>query len=178
MAHAQTAQTIHHSPFAVLDPDRAGAGGVVLSAVLPLAALVSVNAGAEALGLRAMVPAMDWMTLAPLVALPLWGVARWQVVQHGVAGHAAGRWIMALIAAAIVAPVLAAGADALVGSMITMVVLLIGMAAAARTAGVSKLAAALVLPGLLWTGAGAVVGFGAAAGGWSPPFGLTNSIRS
>lgn len=178
MAHAHTAEAVHFSPIAMLDPDRAGAGGVMLSAVLPLAGLMAVNAGAEMMGLRAAAPAMAWMAIAPLVFLPLWGVARWQVVQRGEAGHAAGRWIIALMAAAIVAPWLIAGADTLVGSMITMVVMLIGVAAAARAAMVSKLAAALLLPGLLWAGAGAVVGFGAAAGGWSPPFGLTNSIRS
>jgi tryptophan-rich sensory protein len=154
--------------------------GAVLNAVVPLAGLAIVTGGAEAAGLG--VPTMSplglpaWTgTLALIVMLPMWGIARWLAGKAGRQGRAAARWIVALIVVAIMAPFAVEFLDPLLGSAVFMVLLLIGLGAISRAAMVSGVATALLLPGLLWTGAGAIIAFGAVAGGWSPPFALTNS---
>lgn len=178
MAATWTSWSSDHSVF---DADRQDVLGVVLSAGLPLAGLVIVHAGAEAAGLASfIIPAPfglpAWMGMAALlVMLPMWGIARWLVARHGHEGHVAGWWVVALMAAVIIAPFAMAAVDVLMASMVSMLLLLTGIIAAARTAALSGPAAALLLPGIIWTGAGALVGFSIVAGGWSPPFALTES---
>lgn len=154
-----------------------------ISAALPLAGLLIVQAGADAFGVSAVHPDMPfglpaWSSLAVLVVtLPLWGYAHFLVAGRGPEGRRAGRWIAGFVALVLVLPFALASVDAFFGSFLSMLVLLTGIVAAGRTAAVSARASLLLLPGLLWTGMGALVGFGVAAGGWSPPFALTDTER-
>lgn len=165
------------------DHGRAGAMRAGFSAALPLIGLLVVYATGEAFGLRAAYPVMPfglpaWSGVAVLgLTLPLWGLAHMLVTQHGREGRLAGRWIAGFVVLALVLPFGLASADMVLGSFLSMVVLLAGIVAAARTSAVSGRASLLLLPGLLWMGLGALVGFGMAAGGWSPPFALTDTEK-
>ncbi len=63
-------------------------------------------------------------------------------------------------------------ANPLTASLLSMLVLLIGIIAAVRASALSAVAGILLLPGLLGLGIGSLIGFTTLAGGWSPPFGL------
>ena len=162
-----------------LDADRRDYFGLVLSAGLPLAAFVIANGMAK---LGGFVPLFfspfglpGWMGAALyLGALPLFGAARWLVAREGMEGRIAGWWIVALMAGAVVFPFLATPLDSLALSIASMLLILLGVAAAGRAAKVSPLAAMLMLPGLLWLGFSALVGLSFVAA-WSPPFALTNT---
>jgi len=162
-----------------LDADRRDYFGLALSAALPLAVFVIVNGLAE---LNGAVPLFfspfglpGWLgAVLYLGALPLFGAARWLVAREGVEGRIAGWWIVGLMAGAVVFPFLASPLDSLALSIVSMALVLVGVAAAGRAAKVSPLAAILMLPGLLWLGFSAFVGLSFVAA-WSPPFALTNT---
>ena len=161
------------------DADRRDYVGMALSAALPLAVFIIVNGLAD---FNNAVPLFfapfglpGWVGAALyLGALPLFGAARWLVAREGAQGRIAGWWIVALMAGAIVFPFLANAFDALALSIVSMLLVLVGVAAAGRAALVSRLAALLMLPGLLWLGFSALVGLSFVAA-WSPPFALTNT---
>ena len=174
---ATIAAVTHNFP-SFLDADRHDGIGAGLSAALPLVGLVAAYGAAEVLGIQPVLHAPlglpEWTgALALAISLPLWGTARWIVAEHGHEGRVAGWWIVALMIGAILAPFLLTVADPFMSTLVSMVLVLIGLAAAGRAAAVSGRATLLVLPGLAWLGLGAVLGFGVVAGGWSPPFAIT-----
>ncbi|WP_108397942.1 hypothetical protein [Devosia submarina] len=163
----------------VLDVNRHDVLGFLLSAVLPVAAYMVFNGVAQ---LNAVTPLFfapfgmpGWMGAALyLMALPLFGIARWMVAPKGEAGANAGWWLVALMAGTIVFPFIVAPLDSLMLSIMSMSLLIVGLGAAIRTAKVSHLAGVVMLPGLAWLGLSAFVGLSFVAG-WTPPFGLTNA---
>jgi len=151
-----------------------------VSAALPIAAFLGVHVLGQALGLDAIYPKLPfglpaWSNaLALAVTLPMWGYAHFLVSGRGPSGRIAGRWIVVFAGLLLVLPFALASFDAFFGGIFSLVVLLSGIIAAGRAGAISGRAGLLLLPGLLWTGVGALAGFGAVAGGWSPPFALMN----
>lgn len=179
---ATIAAVTHNFP-SFLSADRHDGIGAGLSAALPLGGLVAAYGAAEAFGIQPVLHAPlglpEWTgALALAISLPLWGAARWIVAEHGDEGRAAGWWIVALMVGAILAPFLLTIADPFMSTVVSMLLMLIGLAAAGRAANVSGRAALLVLPGVAWLGLGAVLGFGVVAGGWSPPFAVTQGAEA
>lgn len=166
----------------LFDADRHGILGLVLSASLPLAVFVILNGFAHLNGVQPLffapfgLPAWAGCALY-LGGLPLFGAARWMTVGRGQDGRVAGWWLVGLMAGVIVFPFIVAPLDSLALSMVAMALLVVGLAAGVRTAKVSRKAALLMLPGLLWMGFSAFVGLSFVAS-WSPPFGPTNSSHS
>jgi hypothetical protein len=155
---------------------------LVLSASLPLAVFVLANGVAE---LNGTLPLFfspfglpGWVGAALYIgSLPLFGIARWMIAREGHAGRVAARWIVALMAGAIVFPFIVAPLDSLMLSIASMALVIVGLAALARVAQISVKAALVMAPGLSWLGLSALVGLSFIAG-WSPPFGLTNANNS
>lgn len=166
----------------VLDADRNDVLGLVLSAALPLAVFVVANGIAEINGALPLffspfgLP--GWVGGALHIgSLPLFGIARWMVARHGHEGRVAGWWLVALMAGTIAFPFVVAPLDSLMLSIVAMLLLLIGLGAAARTGKVSPRAAWVMLPGLAWMGFSAFVGLSFVAS-WSPPFGIANGSQT
>lgn len=162
-----------------LDANRHDALGLSLSGALPLSVFVIVHGMAELAGVMPLFFAPfglpGWLGAALHIAtLPLFGMARWMVAQHGARGWSAGWWLVGLMAGVIALPFVVAPLDSLMLSLVTALLLLTGMAAGARVAAVSPRAALLMLPGLAWMGLSGFIGLSLAAG-WSPPFSLTNA---
>lgn len=146
---------------------------LAFAAVLPLAAFSAVNFLAEG-------AAIEPRFFSP-AGLPGWAGA----VVHlallfpmGLAiGLAAGKsrkilpWGVALIAAVITFPFVAAPLDSLTLALMMAFILLLTLATAIRVAETSRLGAWLMMPALLWLGFGAALGLAVAAA-WSPPFAL------
>ncbi|UJW87394.1 hypothetical protein [Devosia sp. SL43] len=161
-----------------LDADRHDLLGLVLSAALPLAVFMIANGVAELNGVLPLYFAPfglpGWVGAALHIgSLPLFGIARWMVAERGQAGRSAGWWLVALMAGTIAFPFVVLPLDALMLSIVSMSLLLLGVSAAVRTALVSTRAALVMLPGLAWMGLSAFVGLSFVAG-WSPPFALTH----
>jgi tryptophan-rich sensory protein len=163
----------------LLDVNRHDVLGFLLSAALPLASYMVFHGFAE---FNQVMPLFfapfslpGWVGAALyLLALPLFGVARWMVAGKSQEGANAGWWLVALMAGTIVFPFIVAPLDSLLLSILSMSLLILGLGAAIRTARVSRLAGLVMLPGLAWLGLSAFVGLSFVAG-WTPPFGLTNA---
>lgn len=167
------------SPKLLLDANRQDALGFLLSAALPLAAYVVFHGFADINNVTPLFFAPfgipGWVGGALyLMALPLFGIARWMIAEKSDDGRAAGWWLVALMAGTIVFPFVVAPLDSLMVSILTMGLLIAALGAGIRTARVSRLAGAVMLPGLAWMGLSAFVGLSFVAG-WTPPFGLTNA---
>lgn len=165
--------------LSALDVDRHTALAMVLSAALPLAAFVIVNGIAEPNGVQPLyfspMGLPGWLGAAlHLGCLPLLGVARWLVSVHGEAGHRAGWWVVALMAGIILFPFIVMPLDSVQLSMVTMGLVLLGLAAVVRVGAIEPRAAMLMAPALAWFGFSALVGLSFAAA-WAPPFAVTNS---
>jgi hypothetical protein len=163
----------------LLDANRHDVLGLLLSAALPLAAYVVFHGFAQ---LNDVMPLFfapfglpGWAGCALyLMALPLFGIARWMVADKGQQGATAGWWLVALMAGTIVFPFIVAPLDSLMLSIISMALLIVGLGAGVRTARISRLAGLVMLPGLAWMGLSAFIGLSFVAA-WAPPFGLTNA---
>ncbi|MGV8831374.1 MAG: hypothetical protein ACOH2N_05300 [Devosia sp.] len=161
-----------------LDANRRDGFGMVLSGALPLCVFIIANGLAELVGVLPLFFAPfglpGWIGAAlHLGSLPLFGVARWMVVECGRDGRRAGWWLVGLMAGSIALPFMAPQLDQLLLSVTTVALFLVGLAAAARVAKLSALAALLMAPGLVWMGLSGFVGMSLVAA-WAPPFGLTN----
>lgn len=172
------AKAIAIPQVSALDADWHDVLSLVVSAALPLALFILANGAADLAGTQALFFAPfgmpSWLgAVLHLGALPLFGAARWMVAGKGRAGRNAAWWVSGLMAGTIAFPFLVAPLDSLTLSAIAMALLIVGLASIARVARVSALAALLMAPGLLWMGFSALIGL-SFAGGWSPPFGLTN----
>lgn len=163
----------------LLDVDRHDVLGLTLSIALPISVLVVANGFAQISGVVPVffvpfgLPA--WVGAAALAGgLALFGVARWIVADRGSRGVTAGWWIVALMAGVIAFPFLVASLDSIMLGLVSMVILLVGIAASLRTAEVSRRAGWLMAPGLVWLGLSAMVGLSLAAA-WTPPFAVANA---
>lgn len=174
-----TTRAVSKQFLSVFDADRHNALGFVLSAAMPLAVFVVANGLAE---INGMVPLFfapfglpGWMGgVLHLASLPLFGIARWMVVDRGAEGRRAGWWLVALMAGMIVHPFLVMPLDSLVLSILAFALLVLGLGTMVRVGAVDPKAAMVMAPGMIWAGFSAFVGLSFAAA-WSPPFAVTNS---
>lgn len=175
---------IDHTGFAeplALNPNRNDAVGLALSAALPLAALVSVEAGASALGwaysdLQHLVnPALPEGLSLLLIAvmLPLLGLARWAAWQEGRKGRVASWWVVGLIAAALAYPVMGLVLDGFLMGWLELSLVVLAGAATLRVAGVSRPGLLCMVLPLLAVAAAAIPGYIVLTGGWSPGLAIT-----
>lgn len=163
----------------LLDADRHDLLGLTLSAALPVAVFIIAHGLGQLAGVMPLffspfgLP--GWVGAALHIAcLPLFGAARWMVADRGRRGMVAGWWIVALMAGTIAFPYIVGPLDSVMLAMVAMVLSLVGVAAAARAAMVSRRAAWLMVPGLFWLGLSAFIGLSFAAA-WTPPFAVANS---
>ncbi|HYD86182.1 MAG TPA: tryptophan-rich sensory protein [Vitreimonas sp.] len=143
--------------------------GLAISAVAPFIAALVVNGVIYAARWNAY-PAFDAIRLDPpgwlmsaawLVIFPLWGAARWYAYQTGLSGRRASYWIVALMVWSLLYPFLVAGANPGVSAGATLIAFGLALAAAAQARRVSKRAAWLIAPSLLWIGFAAILSFAA-----------------
>lgn len=163
----------------VLDTDRHDRVGLVLSAALPLAVFIIVHGLGQ---MTATVPFFfapfglpGWAgAVLHLSGLPLLGVARWMASRQGHEGRRAGWWVVALMAGLIGLPFVVGSFDTLALTMISFVLLFVGLGAMVRVARVDGKAALVMAPVMVWLGLGAFVGLSFSAA-WAPPFAVANS---
>ena len=162
----------------ILDADRHDWLGLVLSAALPLAVFIIVHGIGQVTGVTPLffapfgVPGWVGASLH-LMSLPLFGIARWMVVDRGRDGQLAGWWVAGLIAGVIAFPFIVMPLDTLALSIVSVALVVLALGTMGRVAKVNPRAALVMAPGLVWMGVSAFVGM-AFAGGWSPPFALAN----
>src|SRR5688572_16503210 len=89
----------------VLDPYRNEALGLVLSAMMPLAAAFAMSGFVAFFDLEG-VALYGKAGIAPLYMMlfPLWGAAHWFAAREGDAGHRAAHWVLGLIGWGLVYP--------------------------------------------------------------------------
>ena len=162
----------------LLDADRHDWLGLALSAALPLAVFVIANGVGQLTGNPPLffspfgLP--GWVgAVMHLAALPLFGAARWLVVERGEAGRRASWWLVALMLGMIAFPYVVLPLDSLSLSMVSMALFVLGVATALRVSAVSRTAAVVMAPGLAWMGLSAAMGLAFVAA-WAPPFAVTN----
>jgi tryptophan-rich sensory protein len=169
------------STHSVLDPNRPDLVGAMLSAVLPLAFVLSVNGLASMAGVdiarshfAAPLGTPEWVTAMVWSAiLPMWGIARWTLWQKGRAGRSASFWVLGLIGAATFVPLLSIALTPFWSAAATLLLLILAVIVAMRVFAVSKAAFLWMAPSLGWMSIATLLGFSAAAHGWSPPFAVT-----
>jgi hypothetical protein len=162
-------------PPGALDPYRNEVLGLLLSALLPLAAVFAIAGLVAFLGLAGVAPhyADPVLALFFVPLFPLWGAAHWFAAREGEAGHAAANWVQALIALGLVYPFLYGTLDAFWLGWANILWLILTGAAALRLARVSRPALLLVLPSLAWVALAAIPGYVLLTSGWSPGFAVT-----
>lgn len=164
----------HYEPPA-LDPDRNETFGLILSALLPLAAVFTVAGLVAFLGLGGAVrlysDPISALLFVPL--FPLWGAAHWFAAREGAPGRVASRWVLALIGLGLVYPFIHGMADAFWLGWANIFWLILIAATALRLAQVSRPALMLVLPSLAWVALAAIPGYVLVTNGWSPGFAVT-----
>lgn len=149
------------------------AGGLALSALLPLVAATAVSLMAAVAGLGETIPLLA-EPVAMLFYLPLfalWGAAHWLASRAG--GIGASRWVLAVIGWGLVYPFLPAVADAFWLGWINLFSLLLVGTAALKVAPVSRVALLLMVPSLVWVALAAIPGYVLVTNGWSPGFAVT-----
>lgn len=165
----------HLDTPSVLDPARNEPLGIVLSALLPLAAVFAMSGLVAFLGLGRLVPLysdpLHAVLFVPL--FPMWGVAHWLAAREGDAGHRAAIWVLALIGGGLVYPFLPALLDDHLMGWANIASAMVIAATAIRLARVSRPALFLVLPSLAWVALAAIPGYVLLTNGWSPGFAVT-----
>ncbi len=177
--------TAGFSEPSALNPNRNDAVGLSLSVLLPLAAVVVMQAFGATAGVPpamlhyAILPVAlpePIATMLPFMLFPLWGMARWAAWQSGRAGQAASWWVVALMGAMIVYPYVALGLDGFLLNWLDLFMLLLAGAAAMHVGPVSRPALACMLPSLLVLTLAAIPGYVALTGGWSPGLAITVAL--
>ena len=149
--------------------------GLVITTGLPLALFGLVHLVAETLGI---VPYFfspfglnGWVGAALHIALlPMLGASLFLVASEQNTSPIA--WLVALIAGLIIFPFIIAPLDSLQLGMATTGLLLLTIATMMRVSAVSRPAAYLLTPALVWLAVSATLGLALAAS-WAPPFALT-----
>ncbi len=172
-----TAQTpFHPATQPVASPvDLSSALGFAIATLLPVGLFGLVSIGAEALGIVpyffSPLGLIGWLGAAlHLALLPLLGASLFFVARERETRPAI--WLGALIAGLILFPFTIGPLDSLQLGMASTGLLLLTMATMVRVSAVSRPAAYLLTPALLWLGISATLGLALAAA-WAPPFALT-----
>lgn len=144
------------APFAW---NRPGPLGGLLSAALPLVAVVAENALIFRAGWAEQDPAFDAVAFAPpgwlvgavwCVLYPLWGLARWRSHLAGEGGRRAAWWVVGLMAWGLAYPIVTGGFQVVPSAIGNALSLLLALVTAWRVARWSTPAAALIAPSILW----------------------------
>jgi tryptophan-rich sensory protein len=142
-----------------------------LSALIPLLAVVFGNGLIFATGFEGGDEAFESLALAPppwfvaamwVVIFPMWGLARWHVARHGRRGKRESLWVVALILWALAYPLLTSF-ETTPSAWANLASLVLAAITCWRAAIVSKKAAWLIAPSILWIGFATVLGFVALA---------------
>ncbi len=142
-----------------------------LSALIPLLAVVFGNGLIFATGFQGGDQAFESLALAPpplfvaamwIVIFPMWGLARWRVARQGRQGRRESWWVVALILWSLAYPLLTRF-DTRPSAWANLASLVLAVAACWRGATVSKKAAWLIAPSIVWIGFATVLGFMALA---------------
>lgn len=146
------------------------------SAILPPLCFIGLNGLAISAGFDPSLPVPTYLADAIgivvfLVLFPATGLAYWAAARQGARGESAARWAFALLLALLAYPFLMSALGISGQSLATVLLFLTGLGAASRLYEVSRLGGLLLLPVLIWSGAGAFLGIAAISGGWTPPFG-------
>lgn len=149
--------------------------GFVIATVLPLGLFGLASIAADSLGiipyffspfgLIGWLGAVLHLALLPLLGASLFLVAREKETRPAI-------WLAALIAGLIFFPFIIGPLDSLQLGMATTGLLLLTMATMVRVSALSRPAAYLLTPALVWLGVSATLGLALAAA-WTPPFALT-----
>lgn len=139
--------------------NRPGPLGGLLSALVPLLAVVAENALLFSSGSAAPDPAFEAVRFAPpgwlvgavwCVIYPLWGLARWRSHLAGEGGRKAAWWVVTLMVWGLAYPIVTGGFQVVPSAIGNALSLLLALVAAWRVGSYSKLAAALIVPSILW----------------------------
>jgi len=144
--------------------------GFVLSLMLPLAAVLIVNAIVFAAGVNEPNAAYQAVPFNPpgwligaiwIVLYPMWGAAHWYARQTGIAGRRASRGVLALTIWGLLYPFVTAGAETPLSVLVNIASLALAAIAAWNVRAVSKRAFWLMAPSLAWLGFANVLGLAA-----------------
>jgi tryptophan-rich sensory protein len=152
--------------------DRADGWGAAANLGAALALVAAANAAIFATGAGAADPAYLALSFAPpgwlvatvwMVIFAFWALARWRAVQHGEAGRDAGWWVVALIVSALLYPLSSCNFELRAGAVQNAATLAFVLFVAWRLARVSRGAAWLMLPSVLWVMFANLLGWAALA---------------
>jgi tryptophan-rich sensory protein len=136
--------------------NRPGPLGGLLSALVPLLAVVAENA---LLAPVAQDPAFEAVPFAPpgwfvglvwCVIYPLWGLARWRSHLAGEGGRKAAWWVVTLLVWGLAYPIVTGGFQVVPSAIGNALSLLLALVAAWRVGRYSTAAAALIAPSIAW----------------------------
>jgi tryptophan-rich sensory protein len=141
------------------------------SALIPLVAVILGNGLIFATRSEGADPAFESLSLAPppwlvamiwIVIFPMWGLARWHAARHGRLGRRESWWVVALILWGLAYPVLT-GFRTVPSAWANLASLVLAAVTCRRVGTVSKKAAWLIAPSILWIAFATVLGFMALA---------------
>jgi tryptophan-rich sensory protein len=150
---------------------RARRRNAFLSALIPLLAVVFGNGLIFATGFEGGDSEFESLALAPppwfvaamwVVIFPMWGLARWHAARQGRRGRRESWWVVALILWALAYPLLT-GFATTPSAWANLASLVLVVVTCWRAGTVSKKAAWLIAPSILWIGFATVLGFMALA---------------
>ncbi len=139
--------------------NRPGPLGALLSALVPLLAVVVENGLIASAGWAAQDPAFAAVSFAPpgwlvgavwCVIYPMWGLARWRSHLSGEAGRRAAWWVVGLMAWGLAYPIVTGGFQVVPSAIGNALTLLLALVTAWRVGSSSGLAAALTVPSIAW----------------------------
>ena len=137
-----------------------------LSALIPLLAVVFGNGMIFATGFDGGDDAFESLALAPpswfvalmwIVIFPMWGLARWHASRNGRRGRRESWWVVALILWALAYPLLT-NFQIVLSAWANLFSLVLALVAFWRMTTVSRRAAWLVAPSILWIAFATVLG--------------------
>jgi tryptophan-rich sensory protein len=144
--------------------------GLAISILIPLIAVLAVNAIIYAAGWSENDPAYEAVPFNPpgwlvgaiwFVLYALWGAARWYAYQTGLAGRRASYWVGLLMLWGLAYPFITAGGDTGVSVLANLISLALVLWTATKLRRISKRAFWLVAPSVLWIGLASILGFAA-----------------
>jgi benzodiazapine receptor len=141
--------------------------GALLSALIPLIAVLVGNGLIFATGLGQEDQAFDSLTLSPpgwvvgliwVMIYPMWGLARWFAARSGRKGKRESWWVVALMLWGLSYPVLT-GLQSIPGAWANVASLILAVVTLWRVSKVSRKGAWLIVPSVGWISFATVLGF-------------------
>jgi translocator protein len=152
--------------------NRGTRSALLLNMIVPLFAVLLVNALIFAGGLQNADPAFTTLAFAPpgwvigavwAVIFPMWGAARWHAWQAGRRSQRESWWIVWLMAWGLLYPLTTAAFDLGLSAVMNVLSLALAVVTAARVRPLSPTAFRLIVPSIAWVAFACVLGFAALA---------------